>query len=42
MHYRIEEIKDFVRLVSRPMMEEGFTAVLDSSHVEEGTQLVLS
>ncbi|CAN7009951.1 unnamed protein product, partial [Brassica oleracea var. botrytis] len=42
MHYRIEEIKDLVRLVSRPMMEEGFTTVLDSSHVEEGTQLVLS
>ncbi|CDY27954.1 BnaCnng05390D [Brassica napus] len=42
MHYRIEEIKDLVRLVSRPMMEEGFTTVLDSSHVQEGTQLVLS
>ncbi|CDY17189.1 BnaA05g09990D [Brassica napus] len=42
MHYRIEEIKDLVRLVSRPMMEEGFTTVLDSSHVEDGTQLVLS
>lgn len=42
MHPRVEEIKDLVGLVSRPMMEEGFTTVLDSSYVEEGTQLVIS
>ncbi|XP_018433247.2 pentatricopeptide repeat-containing protein At2g33680 [Raphanus sativus] len=42
MHPRVEEIKDLVGLVSRPMMEEGFTTVLDSSYVEEGTQLVFS
>lgn len=42
MHPRIEETKDLVSLVSRQMMEEGFTTVLDSSYIEEGIQLLLS
>ncbi|KAG2327853.1 hypothetical protein Bca52824_010581 [Brassica carinata] len=42
MHPRVEEIKVLVNFVSRRMMEEGFTTMLDSSYVEEGTQLVLS
>lgn len=42
MHPGIEEINDLASLVSRWMVEEGFTTVLDSSYVEEETQSALS
>lgn len=42
MHPMIEETKDLISMFSRQMLEEGYTTVLDSSYVEEGTQLVVS
>ncbi|KAF3510292.1 hypothetical protein F2Q69_00001584 [Brassica cretica] len=42
MHPGIEEINDLASLVSRWMVKERFTTVLESSYVDEGTQLARS